>query len=53
VDTTDGFAIALAQALAFMREKHLPAVVELRTDPEVITPNATLTAIRATARLAH
>ena len=52
-DTTDGFAIALAQALAFMREKHLPAVVELRTDPEVITPNATLTAIRATARLAH
>jgi len=52
-DTTDGFAIALAQALAFIREKHLPAVVELRTDPEVITPNATLTAIRATARLAH
>jgi acetolactate synthase I/II/III large subunit len=52
-DTTDGFGIALAQALAFMREKHLPAVVELRTDPEVITPNATLTAIRATARLAH
>ena len=52
-DTTDGFAIALTQALAFMREKHLPAVVELRTDPEVITPNATLTAIRATARLAH
>ena len=52
-DTTDGFAIALSQALAFMREKHLPAVVELRTDPEVITPNATLTAIRATARLAH
>jgi acetolactate synthase-1/2/3 large subunit len=53
VDTTNGFAVALAQALAFMREKHLPAVIELRTDPEVITPNATLTAIRATARLAH
>ena len=52
-ETTDGFAVALARALAFMREKHLPAVVELRTDPEVITPNATLTAIRATARLAH
>ena len=52
-ETTDEFAIALAQALAFMREKHLPALIELRTDPEVITPNATLTAIRATARLAH
>jgi acetolactate synthase-1/2/3 large subunit len=52
-ETTDEFAIALAQALAFIREKHLPAVIELRTDPEVITPNATLTAIRATARLAH
>jgi acetolactate synthase-1/2/3 large subunit len=51
--TTDEFAIALAQALAFIREKHLPALIELRTDPEVITPNATLTAIRATARLAH
>ena len=52
-DTTDGFTIALAQALEFMREKHLPAIIELKTDPEVITPNATLTAIRATARLAH
>ncbi|MDH5209024.1 MAG: thiamine pyrophosphate-dependent enzyme, partial [Burkholderiaceae bacterium] len=52
-ETTDEFAIALAQALAFMRERHLPALIELRTDPEVITPNATLTAIRATARLAH
>jgi acetolactate synthase-1/2/3 large subunit len=52
-ETTDEFAIALAQALAFIRDKHLPAVIELRTDPEVITPNATLTAIRATARLAH
>jgi acetolactate synthase-1/2/3 large subunit len=52
-ETTDEFAIALAQALAFMREKHLPALIELRTDPEVATPNATLTAIRATARLAQ
>jgi acetolactate synthase-1/2/3 large subunit len=53
VDTTDGFAIALAQARDFLREKHLPAIIELKTDPDVITPNATLTAIRATARLAH
>jgi acetolactate synthase-1/2/3 large subunit len=51
VGTTDEFGTALAHALAFIREKHLPALVELRTDPEVITPNATLSAIRATARL--
>jgi len=51
--TNAQFGSALAAALAFMREKHLPALVELRTDPEVITPNATLSAIRATARLAH
>jgi acetolactate synthase-1/2/3 large subunit len=51
VGTTDEFGTALAQALAFIREKHLPALIELRTDPEVITPNATLSAIRATARL--
>jgi acetolactate synthase-1/2/3 large subunit len=51
VGTTDEFGTALAHGLAFIREKHLPALIELRTDPEVITPNATLTAIRATARL--
>jgi acetolactate synthase I/II/III large subunit len=51
VGTTDEFGTALAHGLAFMREKHLPALIELRTDPEVITPNATLSAIRATARL--
>jgi acetolactate synthase-1/2/3 large subunit len=51
--TTDEFGTALAQALAFIREKHLPALIELRTDPEVITPNATLSAIRATARLSN
>ena len=52
-ETTDEFAIALSQALAFIREKHLPALIELKTDPEVITPNATLSAIRSTARLAR
>jgi acetolactate synthase-1/2/3 large subunit len=51
VGTTDEFGTALAQALSFIREKRLPALIELRTDPEVITPNATLSAIRATARL--
>jgi acetolactate synthase-1/2/3 large subunit len=51
VGTTDEFGTALAHGLAFIREKRLPALIELRTDPEVITPNATLSAIRATARL--
>jgi len=49
--TTDQFAIALSQALSFIRERRLPALIELVMDPEVITPNATLSAIRATARL--
>ncbi|HTT10265.1 MAG TPA: thiamine pyrophosphate-binding protein [Burkholderiaceae bacterium] len=51
VETTDAFAPTLSQALAHTREKHLPALIELRCDPEVITPNATLSAIRATAQL--
>lgn len=37
--------------MAHIRDRRTPALVELRTDPEVITPNATLSAIRATARL--
>ncbi|HVE89513.1 MAG TPA: thiamine pyrophosphate-dependent enzyme, partial [Burkholderiaceae bacterium] len=51
VATTDEFAIALSQALSFIREKRLPALIEVTMDPEIITPNATLSAIRATARL--
>ena len=51
VATSDGFAEALAQALAYTRAQHLPAVIELRCDPDVITPEATLSAVRATARL--
>ncbi len=49
--TTDQFGTALSQALAFIREQRLPALIELAMDPEIITPNATLSAIRATARL--
>ena len=49
--TTDQFAIALSRALSFIREQRLPALIELVMDPEIITPNATLSAIRATARL--
>ena len=51
VETTDAFAPALAQAVAHTREKKTPALIELRCDPEVITPNATIAAIRATAKL--
>jgi acetolactate synthase-1/2/3 large subunit len=51
VEATDEFAPAFARALEHVRTKRLPAVIELRCDPEVITPNATLSAIRATAQL--
>ncbi|MGE5337433.1 MAG: thiamine pyrophosphate-binding protein [Gemmatimonadota bacterium] len=51
VETTDEFGPALARAVAHARDRHLPALIELRCDPEVITPNATLSAIRATAQL--
>ncbi|MEP6608707.1 MAG: thiamine pyrophosphate-dependent enzyme, partial [Burkholderiaceae bacterium] len=49
--TTDQFAIALSQALSFIKERRMPALVALTMDSEIITPNATLSAIRATARL--
>jgi len=52
VETTEQFATALSQALSFMKERRLPALIALKMDPEIITPNATLSAIRATARLA-
>ena len=51
VERTDEFAPALTQAIEHARAKHTPALIELRCDPEVITPNATLSAIRATAQL--
>jgi acetolactate synthase I/II/III large subunit len=49
VDKTADFAPALQRALAFTRERNLPAVIELRYDGELITPGATLAAIRAAA----
>jgi acetolactate synthase-1/2/3 large subunit len=51
VATTDEFAVALSQALGVHTRAPLPALIELKMDPEIITPNATLSAIRATARL--
>lgn len=52
VTTTEGFAPALARALAHTREQSLPAIIELRYDGNLITPNATLETIRKTAEAA-
>jgi acetolactate synthase-1/2/3 large subunit len=46
VERTEDFAAALDEALAAGR----PAVLELRVDPEAITPRQTLAEIRAAAR---
>lgn len=49
VTQTAEFAPALQRALAFTRERKLPALIELRYDVNLITPGATLDAIRDTA----
>jgi acetolactate synthase-1/2/3 large subunit len=49
VDTTEQFGPALARALAHARTQCLPALIELRYDGNLITPNATLETIRKTA----
>ena len=49
VNTTEEFGPALARALAHTREQSLPAIIELRYDGNLITPNATLETIRKTA----
>jgi acetolactate synthase-1/2/3 large subunit len=49
VERTDGFAGALARARAAGR----PALIELRCDPEALTPRATLSAIREQALAAQ
>ncbi|MBC7684113.1 MAG: thiamine pyrophosphate-binding protein [Bdellovibrionales bacterium] len=50
VNTTAEFAPALGRALAHSRDKSLPALIELRYDGNLITPNATLETIRQTAQ---
>ncbi|NVM76205.1 acetolactate synthase-1/2/3 large subunit [Duganella sp. SG902] len=52
VDKTEEFAPALERALAFTRDRQLPAVIELRYDGNLITPGATLETIRKTAEAA-
>ena len=53
VDTTGEFAPALRRALAHAADKKLPALIELRYDGNLITPNATLETIRASAEKAR
>ena len=49
VNTTAEFGPALERALAYANREQLPAVIELRYDGNLITPGATLDAIRANA----
>ncbi|MEO7495215.1 MAG: thiamine pyrophosphate-binding protein [Massilia sp.] len=53
VDSTAQFGPALQRALAHMRDHRLPALIELRYDGNLLTPNATLEAIRAAALAAQ
>lgn len=52
VDQTEDFAPALRRALEHAKQHKLPAVIELRYDGNLITPNATLETIRAQAEAA-
>jgi acetolactate synthase-1/2/3 large subunit len=49
VESSGQFGPALGEAMAFIRARKLPALIELRTDPQVITPGTTLAAIRSEA----
>ena len=50
VDTTQAFGPALARAIEHTRTNKLPALIELRYDGNLITPNATLDTIRQNAQ---
>ena len=52
VERTADFAPALARALEHANGKHLPALIELRYDGNLITPNATLESMRKAAEAA-
>ncbi|TXG01112.1 thiamine pyrophosphate-binding protein [Massilia arenae] len=53
VDQTEDFAPALQRALEHADQHQLPAVIELRYDGNLITPNATLETIRKQAESAR
>ncbi len=46
VSETAAFAPALGEALAYTRERRLPALIELACDPELLTPEATVASLR-------
>ena len=50
VTHTEEFAPALERALAHTREHHLPALIELQYDGNLITPGATLETLRQMAQ---
>ena len=49
VELTGQFGPALEAALKFSQERKRPALIELRVDPQVITPNASIDQIRQAA----
>jgi acetolactate synthase-1/2/3 large subunit len=53
VESTADFAGALERAQTHMKKNSLPALIELRYDANLITPNATLETIRQTAQKAQ
>jgi len=46
VTDTAQFAPALSEALAYTRERRLPALIELACDPDLLTPEATVASLR-------
>ena len=49
VNLTEEFGPALAEALASMRSRRLPALIELTCDPQLLSPSAHLDELRARA----
>jgi acetolactate synthase-1/2/3 large subunit len=47
VESLSEFQAVLDRALLWTREKSLPALIEMMTDPEVITPSSTIQSLRA------
>jgi acetolactate synthase-1/2/3 large subunit len=50
VERTEEFGPALAAAIDFIGRKNRPAVIELRIDPDEISPGATIDSIRSRAQ---
>ena len=50
VTETAGFTPALNEAVTYTRERRRPALIELVCDPELLTPEATVTSLREARR---